>query len=316
MGVPVADVLALAGLPVRLLDVAGARLAPARYFALWRGIRAASGDPHIGIALARAVRADHTEPLFLAVFSSATVGDALRAIAAYKRILSPEDVVLSVDADRQEVMVRYVWPAGDGGPPPVLVDAELAFPVEAARRATRFAGFAPRRVELAAPDAECGHEGYFGCPVRLGAPANALVFDVADLARPFLTHNPPMLRALDPYLRAHTPASSSPPLALVRSAIAGRLRGQRPTVQSVGRELTMSGRSLQRLLREHGTSFRELLDDVRTEHARGYLAGTAFNDSEVAFLLGFQDTNSFYRAFRSWTGMSPSQFRRRPDPVA
>jgi AraC-like DNA-binding protein len=73
----------------------------------------------------------------------------------------------------------------------------------------------------------------------------------------------------------------------------------------------MSGRSLQRLLREHGTSFRELLDQVRHEHARGYLGATSFSDAEVAFLLGFGDPASFYRAFRAWTGMSPGRFRQR-----
>ena len=48
----------------------------------------------------------------------------------------------------------------------------------------------------------------------------------------------------------------------------------------------MSGRALQRLLHEHGTTFRRLLDEVRHEHARGYLADNRFSDGEVAFLLG------------------------------
>jgi AraC-like DNA-binding protein len=44
------------------------------------------------------------------------------------------------------------------------------------------------------------------------------------------------------------------------------------------------------------------------------LNATPFSDSEVAFLLGFQDTTSFYRAFKSWTGMSPGEYRRQPQP--
>ena len=73
----------------------------------------------------------------------------------------------------------------------------------------------------------------------------------------------------------------------------------------------MSGRALQRLLSEHGTSFRQQLDDVRNQHALGYLSSTSFTDGEVGFLLGFEDPNSFYRAFRAWNGKSPSAFRRR-----
>ena len=72
----------------------------------------------------------------------------------------------------------------------------------------------------------------------------------------------------------------------------------------------MSTRAMQRLLRDNGTSFRQLLDEVRNEHARGYLTSTSFSDGEVSFLLGFEDPNSFYRAFRAWNGMSPNEFRR------
>jgi AraC-like DNA-binding protein len=52
------------------------------------------------------------------------------------------------------------------------------------------------------------------------------------------------------------------------------------------RDLAMSTRAMQRLLRDQGTSFRQLLDEVRNEHARGYLSSTAFSDGEVSFLLG------------------------------
>ena len=96
----------------------------------------------------------------------------------------------------------------------------------------------------------------------------------------------------------------------MRAVLAERLRGRRPTIDSVGRVLAMSGRKLQRLLKDEGMSFRELLDDVRNEHARVYLTGSSFSDGEISFLLGFEDPNSFYRAFRSWNGVSPREARR------
>jgi AraC-like DNA-binding protein len=270
-GVAPGDVLALAGLPAGLFAVPGSTLPVPAYFELWRAIRKVSDDPDVGLALARAVRADFTEPYFLAVFSSATLGAALQVIARYKRILT-----------------------------------------EVARRV---AADAPLRVELATPalDAPSGHAAYYGCPIRTGAPHNAVVLAADDLDLPLGTHNPALLRALVPYLRAKTPAAPGGEIERVRAAIARRMPGARPTVDTVARDVAMSSRSLQRLLREHGTAFRELLDEVRQEHARGYLGATAFSDAEVAFLLGFGDPASFYRAFRAWTGMSPGRFRQRAE---
>lgn len=78
----------------------------------------------------------------------------------------------------------------------------------------------------------------------------------------------------------------------------------------MAKEVAMSTRSMQRLLLDHGPSFRRLLDEVRNEHARGYLLSTSYSDGEVSFLLGFEDPTSSYRAFRGWTGMSPHELGR------
>jgi AraC-like DNA-binding protein len=308
------EVLALAGLPTDLFAVPGAVLPVPAYFDLWHAIRKVSDDPNIGIALARSVRADFTEPYFLAVFSCATPGAAIQVIARYKRILSPEDVDLSVDPLAGEVTVTYRWPVGAGLPPQALVDAELAFLTEVVRRV---AADSPLRVELATPvlDALSGHSAYFGCPVRLGMPHNAVVLAAADLELPLGTHNPTLLRALVPYLHANTPTTAAGEVEQVRAAIARRMPGTRPTVDTVARDVAMSGRSLQRLLREHDTSLRDLLDEVRHQHAKSYLDATSFSDAEIAFLLGYDDPASFYRAFRAWTGTSPGRFRQRgPEP--
>src|SRR5262245_57703490 len=141
-GVTPGEVLALAGLPPGLFAGRGATLQVPAYFELWRAIRKVSDDPDIGIALARAVRADFTEPYFLAVFSCATLGAAVQVISRYKRILSPEDVDMHVgrgvdrDIDRAggDATVIYRWPGDEGTPPQVLVDAELAFLTEVTRR--------------------------------------------------------------------------------------------------------------------------------------------------------------------------------------
>lgn len=70
----------------------------------------------------------------------------------------------------------------------------------------------------------------------------------------------------------------------------------------------MSVRSLQRRLREEGTSFQEVLDETRKEMALSQLRDARLDAEAVAFVLGFSHINSFYRAFRRWTGMTPIEY--------
>lgn len=311
-GVSPADVLSAARLPARLLDVPGQRLPIPEYFALWQAIADVSADSSIGIRLATSVKADLTEPLFLAILSAADVAGALDVLARYKRLLNPEQLDLHADEGGGARTVTYRWPAGTPSLPRALVDAELTFVVEMCRRATRVPGLSPRAVHLPAAILPAGteHAAFFRCPIHLGVAAYGLTFDAVDCARPFLTHNPQLSAALLPYLQASVPAPPRGTIARVRTAISERLRGRRPTVRAVAKDLAMSDRSLQRALQENGTSFRELLDDVRNDQARGYLTTTVFTDVEIAFLLGFEDPTSFYRAFRGWNHMSPAEYRR------
>ena len=71
----------------------------------------------------------------------------------------------------------------------------------------------------------------------------------------------------------------------------------------------MSKRTLQRRLESEGQNFRVLVNATRESLARHYLAKTAMSGGEIAFLLGFEDPNSFYRAFQDWTGQTPDSAR-------
>jgi AraC-like DNA-binding protein len=83
-----------------------------------------------------------------------------------------------------------------------------------------------------------------------------------------------------------------------------------PTQATVARALGMSSRTLHRRLADAATSFEKLLDDTRRELAVEYLRRSDYSVGEVAYLLGFAETSSFNRAFRRWTGRSPSEFRQ------
>jgi AraC-like DNA-binding protein len=90
------------------------------------------------------------------------------------------------------------------------------------------------------------------------------------------------------------------------------LAGQRPTLRDVARELRLSARTLQRRLTAEHANFQQLMEDARRELAQHYLLHSSLELNETAYLLGYQDANSFFRAFHQWEGTSPGEWRAVP----
>ena len=95
----------------------------------------------------------------------------------------------------------------------------------------------------------------------------------------------------------------------VRRVLTELLSGDRPSIAKVARALGMSARTVQRRLGELGTTYQDLLDDVRRRSARRLLVNKDLALGEVAFLLGFEEVNSFVRAFHAWEGTAPGRWR-------
>jgi AraC-like DNA-binding protein len=156
-------------------------------------------------------------------------------------------------------------------------------------------------------------EGHFGCRVKFKSDRNALVFRSDDLDRPFVTHNEELVTLIAAQLDSELNSRNMRKDAgeLVKQTLRRSLAGKRPTVQEVAQELGLSVRTLQRRLSESKVTFQGLLEVVRRELAHHYLRQAAVEFNEVAFLLGYEDANSFFRAFQEWEGLSPTEWRRR-----
>jgi AraC-like DNA-binding protein len=96
----------------------------------------------------------------------------------------------------------------------------------------------------------------------------------------------------------------------VRAVLLETLPAGTSSINAVAQRLAISKRSLQRQLAEESIGFQELLSEVRHELARHYLSRTDISAGEISWLLGFQESNSFIRAFRSWTGTTPAAYRQ------
>jgi AraC-like DNA-binding protein len=311
LGVSPADVLRQAGLPPGLFDRDKILVSTEELFALYRGLAQASRDPAIGLKLGTEPRIERYDPIAIAAVSARSFRDALQRLARYKQLTCPEE--LQVVERGGECRVQFRWLLAHETEPPVLVDACFARVLSIARRGTGEPVTATRVEFSGATGTREMYEAHFGCPTKLDAHENTIVFATADLNRPFLTHNPDLFATIAPQLEAELKQ------ALVSKAIGEQVKGvlkpllagRRPGLEDVARELGTSPRTLQRRLAAESVTFQRILQDAPRELARHYLLHSSLELNETAYLLGYEDSHSFFRAFHDWEGDSPGEWRAR-----
>ena len=300
-----------AGLPAGFFQQEKIYATTAELFALWRAIGETSADPGIGLKLGAEPRLERYHPTAIAAVCSRSLRDALQRLARYKQLTCPEEI--RVHTTRDEASVEFFYLQAEEVQPDVLVDLCLSWIASIARRGTD-GQVTPLRLELTRPAQNRELlETHYGCRVRFKAGRNALVFRSSDLDRPFLTHNADLLAAIGAQLETELRAqnASSDVGEQVKHTLKRSLAGKRPTLQHIARELRTSVRTLQRRLTDAGITFQQLVEDTRRELAHHYLKQSAVELNETAYLLGYEDANSFFRAFHLWEGTSPGEWRTR-----
>lgn len=313
-GLAPAAVLRQARLPATLHLNPQALVSTDQYFALWKAVGQLAPEPGLGIALVTGSEAATHPPFIVAAFHARDYRDGLERVARFKRLCTPEQ--LHIVEEGGECILASAWPYATEPEPAVATDVTFAMLLELGRRGTG-QHVTPRRVEFVrtGPRDEV-YRAYFGCPIRYGASRNALVLKSTDLGRPFPGHNPELLDMLTPALTAALGEidARSPIREQVKVVLKRCLASGRPELSGVARDLGMSERTLQRRITDEGTTFRDLLAEARQELWRRLLADPAAGIDEVSCLLGYQDTSSFYRAFRDWEGITPNRWRELNSP--
>jgi len=308
-GVRLSEVLRDAGLSQSLFDQPRVLLNTEELFALWRSIGEVSPDPAIGLRLGTESRPEQFDPVGLAALSTGTFGEAMRQVARHKQLSCPEEIIHSHTDD--EWSIQFRWLLAQSNEPGILTDLCFAWVLSIARLGSG-SRLSPLRLELARPPAYArALERHFGCPVAFGSARNALVFRAADARVPFVTHNAELLAMLAPQLDEELKKHKGQETFqdLVRATIQRKLAGRRPKMQEIAGELHISPRTLQRRLQDAGSSFQQVLEEARHQLARHYLTHSLLELNEAAYLLGYEDANSFVRAFHTWEGVPPAHWR-------
>ncbi|MCR9195388.1 MAG: AraC family transcriptional regulator [Hyphomonas sp.] len=307
LGLSAIAVLRRAGLPGGLLDGEGSRITLDEFYALWESFDIEAQCPTLPLKLGQIEASEYFDPAFFSAICAPNITIAGQRLGEFKRLVGAFSLVV----DEQSNGTRFEYKCKYRPDMPVTPAAtEVVFLVNLLRRATRIY-VKPRVVFLTARLQDTSaFEDWFGCPIEIG-PTTSFVLDPIDARRPFLTHDDQMWKFFEPALRRRMDDARQELSirARVENALLELLPSGRTHIDDVARELAVSTRSLQRHLSQEGTSWLEVLNSARERLAQHYLKNTNLGASEVSFLLGFEDPNSFFRAFRRWTDSTPEAWR-------
>lgn len=309
MNVSPQDVLRSAGLPLDFLSRKSLMVTAEEYFRLWDGLATVLRDnPTFPLDFATSTTTETFSPPVFACFCSPNLGVAAARLAHYKPLVGP--IRLLVQRTNEQTTIEIGALPEDGDLPASLLATELAWWVHMPRLATR-EHLVPLSVHINGdiPE-EVVYEEYFGVSFTKSN-FNGVTYSAQDAERPFLTANDGMWSIFEPQLnqRMQDLAQNATYTEKVRACLMEILASGQYKVGDVASRLAVSPRTLQRQLRNEGTSFQQVLDGLREELARNYLARSEYSSGQISFLLGYEDPNSFFRAFRGWTGQTPEVVR-------
>jgi len=308
-GVDPARVFNAAQVPQELSNDPLHRLNIDEFTRLFKLSTEATGDPYFGLWVAKFFHVSNAHALGHALLASNSLLDLCKRLERYFRLLSQVGTI-EVREDSSEVAL-ITHPLFQ--PCTETEDAWLALVVRFMREAFR-RDFKPLRVQFMHDCPSAGmqpYEQYFGCHVEFGYPSATLAFNRAEMDRQLPGACAEIAQLNDQLAASYiVKIERSDSVAMARSAIVGLLAAGDCTRRRVADILHVSEATLQLRLAERNTSFQALLDDTRRELACNYMQQAAMSVTEITFMLGYTDVSNFTRAFKRWTGQSPSSFRK------
>jgi AraC-like DNA-binding protein len=302
------------GIETDLIHLEEARLAPETLDEIMEACVAQSKDQYFPFVLGETFAFEYLSDLETFVTTSRNLREASRVFTWLREFVNPlmdvrleeraEDASL-VNADPPDAMLkRYYSESMFAG---IMKFARMLLGENP--------GFGRVCFRDPRPEAAIDYEGFFGMPVFFGQPRNEIIFPRELLDKPLKGDFPALHRQAEFRIekkKMSQPASKAGLSAAVLGAFAADARMLGEGIERVAAVLKMHPRTLQRRLQDEQTSFFELQDRARYQAAVEALEKGAPDLESLSERLGFSDRRSFTRAFKRWSGLSPSSFRRTP----
>src|SRR5688572_3617095 len=316
LGLDTGQILSAAKLDPVTLQNPDARIPVEQVDALWKKAYELSNDPDLALHAIEVLPFGAYRVIDFLASSAPTIGEALAKVSDYFPIINAV-VRLPYSVGDRSVTFGIEAPSR----PSAITRPYAEYTLAAVFLRTRIAtnqNYPLMRVEFsqARPASISEHERIFGCPITFGSDACRLVIAREVWDTPRTGGDPALFSVLETHAKMLLQQVPNPDdiVGRVRTRIEAELRGGDPSLESIARHLAMSPRTLQRRLREHGVLFNDVLDELRFRAAKTYLAQRDVAGTEVAYLLGFAEQSSLNRAFKRWSGQTPTEYRRHAAP--
>jgi AraC-like DNA-binding protein len=298
------------GVSEETLCLPDARISYAQFETLEANALRLTNNPAFGLHFGRHVHLAHIGVIALAAMSSPTAGAALRVALQYYRSITPAwELELRVEGSRGLVIARATISRGR-----LQNFATEALIVGFQGLAAQVLGRRPPgllvRVNYSKPAHFAEYARFLDCPILFDQDVLDVEFDASVLDWPLAGSDPAMAARAEQYCASEAGrfVSVDGLVAQMRRVLGSWNAGQ-PNLTNVAQALQTSPRSLRRDLQHMGTSFQELLDETRRARAEEWIRFTDMTLEQVSRQLGFGDIRSFRRAFKRWTGRTPTEIR-------
>jgi AraC-like DNA-binding protein len=317
-GIALEPLLTKAGLTERQVADRGVRIKVRNQIDFLNLVAQAVEDPFLGFHLGQTCDLRELGLLYYVAASSRTLGDAWRRGARYTSVVNEGLSLQYVEGHAITMTFDYV------GVPRHIDRHQIEFSMTAlVALCRRLTGreLVPIRVAFTHRRNENISElsAFFGCEVEFSGSADQAIFDLAFRDLPVVSADPHLNELLTGYgeeALARRPPDHGSFRAQVENAVVPLLPHGTARAGEIAESLGVSQRTLARRLAVEGATFSDLLESLRGDLARQYLADDGLTISQVAWLLGYQEVSAFTHAFKRWTGMTPREARALPEAAS
>lgn len=307
VGINITEVLRKVQLPEELFSHKTPSLTSTEYFRFMEAVGSLAPNDETSVKIGLTENIETFSPPIFAAYCSKNACSCIERLARYKKLIGPmvfitckSDSVFTLEITTENEIEEL---------PGFLVETEFVLIINLIRRATK-EHIIPVNLMTRYSVMNDAVKRYWGLVPEVGD-KNMLTFSLADAEKPFISRNDAMWDYFEPELKRRLSEMDTDDSfgAMVRSALIELLPSGESGIEQVAKKLAVSKRTLQRKLGEEKTTFQKQLNHTRELLSKYYIKNTEMTSNDIAYLLGYQDLNSFLRAFNLWTGMNISEYK-------